>query len=52
MQLILEVLVHHVDHPITNAPQQEQRADERKREHIVLAVFGLKHLRHIHSDFP
>ena len=38
LQLGLEVLVHHVDHPVAEAPQQEQRADESERGHHVPAV--------------
>ena len=39
-QLLLEVLVHHVDHPVADSPQEKQRADQDEREHQVHAVIA------------
>ena len=38
LQLLLEVLVHHVDHPVAEPPQQEQRTDQDERERQVTAA--------------
>ena len=43
MQFLLEVLVHHVDHAVAEAPEQKQRTDEDEREHHVLAVSEDEH---------
>jgi hypothetical protein len=38
VQLILEVLVHRIDHPVAEAPQQEERGDEEECDGVVLAI--------------
>src|ERR1022692_1897443 len=39
-QLLLEVLVHHVDHSVAYSPKEEQRTDQNEREHQVVPVFA------------
>jgi hypothetical protein len=38
MQRLLEVPIHHVDHPVAESPKEEERADDGKSECHVLAV--------------
>jgi hypothetical protein len=38
VQLLLEVLVHDVDHPVAEAPQEEQAAHEREGQDEVAPV--------------
>ena len=38
MQQILKVLVHHVDHAVAAAPQQEERCDEKEGGRVRAAI--------------
>ncbi|MEI6784728.1 MAG: hypothetical protein WCQ21_27860 [Verrucomicrobiota bacterium] len=38
MKLVLEVLIHRVNQPIAESPEQEQGTDEREGDDQVLAV--------------
>ena len=38
VKFLLEMLVHHVDHPVAEPPEEEQRADEKEGEDHPLAV--------------
>jgi hypothetical protein len=40
VKLLLEMLVHHVNHPIAKAPKQKQGADKEKGNEKALAVLG------------
>jgi hypothetical protein len=42
-QFLLEVLVHHVDHPVADSPQEEQRTDQDEGEHQVTPQQRMKH---------
>ena len=37
-QLVLKMLVHHIDHSIAEAPQEEKRADQNESVEVILAV--------------
>ena len=41
-QLLLEVLVHHVDHPVAESPEEKQGAHQDESECQVLPVLGYK----------
>ena len=43
MQLLLEVLVHHVDHAVAESPEREQQDEEDEGEGDVPAVLELEH---------
>jgi hypothetical protein len=38
MQFLLKMLVHHVDHPVAESPEEKQRADEGEGEDEVSPV--------------
>ena len=42
VQFLLEMLVHHVDHPVAESPKEKQRTDENERERQVSAVIRNK----------
>ena len=42
-QFLLKVLVHYVNHPVTESPKEKQRTDENKRDDQILAVIRDEH---------
>jgi hypothetical protein len=38
VQFILKVLIHHVDHPVANSPEQKKRANQDEGEEDVPAI--------------
>src|SRR4051812_21103835 len=43
MELLLKVLVHHVDHPVAKAPKSEEEDEEEEGEGDIAAAFEHKH---------
>ena len=43
MQLLLEVLVHDIDHAVAKPPEREQEHEQEKRERDVASVFDDEH---------
>jgi hypothetical protein len=40
VKLLLEMLVHHVDHPVAKPPKQKKGADKEEGDEKALAVLG------------
>jgi hypothetical protein len=45
MEQVLEVLIHHIDHPVAKRPEKKERGNESEGDTVAFSLGGTEHVK-------